>query len=51
MMVPDMLRQKSLQDPIPVEKKVGIVVYASFSSNIRQHKIGGSWYRVTWAKN
>jgi hypothetical protein len=32
-------------------KKLGMVVCTCHPSEDRKHKIGGSWFRLTWAKS
>jgi hypothetical protein len=39
--VPGRLCKKSLQDPISMEKKLGMVAHTCHSSYSRKHKIGG----------
>jgi hypothetical protein len=42
--------QRSLQDPISVEKQLGVVVHTCYPSYSRKQKIGGSQPRPAWAK-
>jgi hypothetical protein len=43
--------QKNLQDPILMEKNLGVMVHTYHPSYSRKHKIGGSQSRLPWSKS
>jgi hypothetical protein len=48
--VPGQPRKEKFQDPIFIEKKVGVVMHACHSSYGKKPNIGGSWARLAWQK-
>jgi hypothetical protein len=50
MAVPDQTRQNSLQDPISMDKKTGMMVHTCHYKVSGKHKMKGSQSRPVWAK-